>query len=312
MPPRRRGWRAAIAAVVLLVVGAAALFAWLALDTGEPREIVVFRADPEPYRKEPEDPGVENVPNTGILVLEGTATTDPGEEFEVLMPPPEEPLVFSVPEAAGEPPADVSGAPAEDTAAVGEAAPEDAFAEAELPVEDGDEILVAAAPLASADEAAEPEALFDAEQVSALVDEALERSGPSLPPLPSAKPPAPESVGDSPAEQTLSFSDVAAALGVAETTTRAPAPAGGDDEDSRYRVRIAAYGSQALATANWDRLHREHNDLFGNMEALISEVVVGEQSFFRLYVGEFATRGGAETLCASLAERAVECVVSSY
>ena len=256
-------------------------FGWLRSETVELREIVVFRADPEPFRKTPENPGIADIPNTGILVLENTASTDDEEGLEVLMPPPEEPLVLTAPEPGGE----------------------------------NDGIVdVAETPLARVDEATEPEPIFDAEQVSAIVDEALARNVPEAPPVPAEKPDPPEVVWrtepgasqDTSSGQTLSFSDVAASLGAAEIIV----DEGGGE--GRYRAQIASYSDPGSATAYWDHLHREHNDLFRGMEAVITEIIVSDKHYFRLHIGDFATKAEAETLCAALNERTVDCLVASH
>ncbi len=279
---RPGGRRRIIVLLLLALAGAGAWFGWLQPETVELREIVVFRADPEPFRKTPENPGIADIPNTGILVLENTASTDDEEGLEVLMPPPEEPLVL-------------------------DAAPEPGTADDGI-------VDVAEAPLAKVDEATEPEPIFDAEQVSAIVDEALARTALGAPPIPAEKPDPPEAVWrtepgasqDTSSGQNLSFSDVAASLGAADIIL----DEGGGE--GRYRVQIASYSDSGSATAHWDRLHREHNDLFRGMEAVISEIIVSDKHYFRLYIGDFATKGEAETLCAALNERTVECLVASF
>ena len=82
--------------------------------------------------------------------------------------------------------------------------------------------------------------------------------------------------------------------------------------EGRHRAQIASYSDRGSATANWDHLYREHNDLFRGMEAVITEIVISDKHYFRLYVGDFATKGEAEILCAALKERTVDCLVASF
>ena len=280
--PVRRGWRRIIVIfLVLALAGAGAWFGWLRPESVEHREIVVFRADPTPFRKTPENPGIADIPNTGILVLENTGSTNDEEGLEVLMPPPEEPLVLAAPVPGGT---------------------------------DGGIVDVAEAPLARVNEATEPEPIFDAEQVSAIVDEALARNTPEVPPVPAEKPDPPDvawhtvpgASQDASSGQTLSFSDVAASLGGEDIIVDEGGVVG------RYRAQIASYSDRGSATTHWDRLYHEHNDLFRGMEALIIETVISDTHYFRLYIGDYATKSEAETLCAALNERTVDCLVASF
>ncbi len=280
---RRRGpWRRVIALLlILLAAGGAAWFVLSDRDDTGIREVMVFRADTEPYRVAPETADVSDIPNTGILVLETTANGEESEGHEVLMPPPEEPFVL-------------------DTGAQ----------------EVGDVVVdVAEAPLEPAMEGAVVDPIFDAEQVSAMVDEALDETPQPVPPLPDDKPAPPEvnwgpgtvTADDAAGTGSLSFSDVAASLG--EDSVGEPEVAG---TGTRYGVRIAAYSSEELATAAWDRLYRGHNDLFGGLEAIITRISLDGSHFFRLTIGEFEARQEAEGLCAAVVERALECRVVTH
>ena len=281
MRRRRRPWRFVVALLLLVTaVGGAVWFLWIAGDEADDREIVVFRADTTPYRVAPDTTDVSEIPNTGILVLETTADSDEGEGHEVLMPPPEEPLVLDV------------------------VAPE----------ADDEVVDVTEAPLEAADEEAEVTPIFDADQVTAMVDEALDETPRLLPPLPEDKPRAPavdwapgaEVADDDAGTSSLSFSDVAAALG-GEVADDEQA-----DPGTLFGVRVASLSSGEAATATWDRLHREHNDLFGGMEAIITRITVDGNHFYRLTIGEFEAKQEAEGLCAAVVERALECLVVTY
>lgn len=240
----------------------------------------MFLADTSPYRVAPETADVSDIPNTGILVLETTANGEENAGHEVLMPPPEEPFVLD---------AGVS--------------------------ESGDVVVdVAEAPLEPADEGVVADPIFDADQVTAMVDEALDETPPPLPPLPDDKPAVPEvdwrpgavAADDAAGTGSLSFSDVAASLG--EETVGEPQ----EESGTRYGIRIASYSSEERATAAWDQLHREHNDLFGSLEATITTISVDDSQFFRLTIGDFEARQEAEGLCAAVVTRALECRVVTY
>ncbi len=279
---RRRGlWRLVIALLLALpAAGGAAWFVWFDSGDTENREVAVFRADTTPFRVEPETTDVSEIPNTGILVLETTANGQEAEEHEVLMPPPEEPLVLD------------SGTQ-----------------------EVEDEVVdVAEAPLESAIEGAVAEPIFDAEQVTAMVDEALEESPSLVPPLPEDKPAAPEvnwkpdavAADDAAGTGSLSFSDVAASLGEENVSD----PEAGSV--TRYGARIASHSSEEAAVAAWDRMHREHNDIFGGMEAIITRISVDGSLFFRVTIGEFEAKQEAADLCAAVVERDLDCLVVTH
>ncbi len=281
-PMQRRGlWRlAAILLVAVPIAAGAAWFLWPGGDDTANREVVVFQADPSPYRVAPDVADESDVPNTGILVLETTSSDEGTVEHEVLMPPPEQPFVLD----SGD---------QETTDVV---------------------VDVAEAPLKPVNEEVESEPIFDADQVTVMVDEALDEMPSAVPPLPDRKPAAPDvdwgpqtvESADSTSATSLSFSDVAASLGE---------EIGGESQTgsgARYGIRVASYSSEELATGAWDRLHREHNDLFGDLEATIIMISLGDREFFRLVIGEFEARQEAEGLCELVVERALDCRVMTY
>ena len=279
---RRRGRilaGAALFLVVTVIVGVA-WFLWPGGDDTANREVAVFRADPSPYRVVPDVVDEADVPNTGILVLETTSGGEETVEHEVLMPPPEEPFVL--------------GSGDQGTADV--------------------VVDVAEAPLMPVDEGAGSRPIFDAEEVTAMVDEALDETPSAVPPPPDSKPAVPDvdwapqvaQSDDAPDATSLSFADVAASLG---EETNGESQSG---SHVRYGVRIASYSTEQGATNAWEGLHDEHNDLFGDLQATIIRFSLGDDVFFRLNIGEFDVRQEAEALCESVLERALECRVVTY
>jgi hypothetical protein len=103
---RRRARRGRIIVAVLLVMSASAGSFWFAYrtmrDARPAGEIPIIRADEQPTRKKPTDPGGISVPGQGSLVLNGPRDS----KVEQLLPPPEAPLPRPRPEPASiEPPA---------------------------------------------------------------------------------------------------------------------------------------------------------------------------------------------------------------
>lgn len=258
-------------------------------------EVPLFTADSVAFKTEPDDPGGMEVDNQGTLILEETLTGEEAGDFEVLLPEPEEPLSV------------------------------------EIDTSDG-VIDVEAVPVTS-------DPIFTAEEVTTLVDEVLaEANAPPVIPIPGFKP---EPPAEGPPEVTelaavesadavapeagsgMSFDDVASSLGssnavavdvpeaevadgpVEEVTSVAALPETG----GVVRVQIAAYSSREAADTAWARLYRNHTDLLENQEALIMEAVISGASFFRLQVGAYDTKVGADALCASLKQRDIDCLV---
>jgi hypothetical protein len=227
-----------------------------------------------------------------------------GEEYEVILPPPEEPI--ALPEE-----------PAEDVADVG-AVP---VVEPDAPGEEG-------APLLSADE------------VSSMLSEVMAEgaAAPAGVPVPGQKPDAASApAGEEPASPGLSFSDVATSLGlepaaestagsagaaeagdlaVAEEEAGAATAAGAGSDvaslpagDGVARVQIAAYSSREAAAAAWKRLAAENADLLGEVDARVMETVIAGQTFHRLQVGAYSETADAQRLCDALRQRQIDCMV---
>ncbi len=282
--------------IVLLVLAGVGYGGWKGYQVlqGTPTastEVPLLTADTTAFKTEPDDPGGMEVDNQGTLILEETLSGEEAGDFEVLLPEPEEPLVVEVESSDGV-------------------------------------IDVEAAPIVS-------DPIFTAEEVTTLVDEVLaEANAPTPIPIPGLKPDppteAPSDITEVAAAETtldtasgMSFDDVAASIDtgnagsvavpepevsdgpVEEVTSVAALPETG----GVVRVQIAAYSSREAADTAWARLFRNHTDLLADQEALIMEAVISGTSFFRLQVGAYDTKAGAEALCASLKQRDVDCLV---
>ncbi len=289
--------------LVLILLGGLAYAGWkgyafLRNTPAASAEVPLFTADTAAFKTEPEDPGGMEVDNQGTLVLEETLTGEESDEFEVLLPEPEEPLEVDV-------------------------------------VTSGDEVIdVAAVPVTNDPILSEDEVASLVESVMTEV----ENSVPSGLPIPVVKPEPPAQSSKALAEITalesdiviepssgtgISFDDVAASLGSANDNASGvsePMVSGGpvEEVDSTVfvpegtgiaRVQIAAYSSRAAADAAWGRLYRNHNDLLTNVDAMILEAVISGTSFFRLQVGAYDAKTDADALCASLKQRDVDCLV---
>ena len=92
-PPPRRPRRGLMLIVALAVMLASAGGLWALyramMSVRAPGEAPLIRADDQPTRKRPSDPGGMQAPGQGTLVLDGHPT---GSKVEQLLPPPEAPL----------------------------------------------------------------------------------------------------------------------------------------------------------------------------------------------------------------------------
>ena len=113
---RRRPWRGVMLAVWLLAMAGAAAGIWIVYrDTTRvpvPGEVPLIKADNQPSRKRPADPGGIAIPDQDKLVY---TPTKPEPKTEQLLPPPETPLPRPQPQAVerpAEPPAAAAPPPA--------------------------------------------------------------------------------------------------------------------------------------------------------------------------------------------------------
>ena len=278
--PRRRLPLALVAVVAAVAIGGvgAALFMGVG-DSPEPvADVRLVTADPTPFKHRPDDPGGLEVPYQDVEVFgtlgeQGTGTDD---DYEVLLPEPEEPL---------------------------ESMPEEAIVETNddgLPIVDLDDTMTT-----------DGIAVFDAETGETTVATGV----PPIPATPPQRPGYAGTTGatdvEAPAEDAaetasgLSFDDVAASLSDDEPSeTQIVAPAAGGS-----KVQIAAYVSEQNALDAWALLQNSHQDLLGGYQPLIDTAILSSGTFYRLQVGPFGTDSEARSLCDSLLSRQVDCVI---
>lgn len=327
-PRRARGgfpWKLVIALAVLVAVSYGGWKVWglLGQQVAGGGEVPLFTASVDPFKHRPDDPGGIVVPYENSTVFGGTlGGAEQGDELEVLLPEPEEPVAMQ-PDEATVPIAAEDGVVDVGTAPVGN--------------------------LTAPEEGAQ--ALFSADQIDALVDQALQGGEDALP-LPQEKPAAPAapettiSVVEAAAATTtaeaaapssggtgtLSLDDIAASLGVGgnaatatppstatETPTQTPAAeqttaaavetAQPTASGGASWVQIAAYLSREDAAAAWQRLAANQADLLASVEARVMETTVAGTSFHRLQVGSFASAADAQRLCDALRQRQIDCMV---
>jgi SPOR domain len=282
--PRRRLPLMLIAAAVAVVIGGVGAALLMGVGDSPPpvTDVRLITADPTPFKHRPDDPGGLEVPYQDVEVFgtlnEETAGNE--DEYEVLLPEPEEPL---------------------------DAMPE------EVTVETGDDDLAVID--LSDTMTADSIDIVDAD-AGATMGEAVPATG--VPPIPAARPvrSAAAATSDATLAETptveaadtasgMSFDDVAESLsGGGTSQPQAVSPATGGP-----KVQIAAYSSEQNALDAWAVLQGRHRDLLGGYQPLIDTAVLASGTFYRLQIGPFGTDAEARSLCDSLRGRQVDCVI---
>lgn len=246
---------------------------------GDGPDLPLVRAETEPYKNPPSDPGGLQVENTDKEVyarVRDSAQVDEGPAVEQLLPGPARPVSPPAPEAPANTPRDATPAP---------------------------EPAQAQAPAPEAPQPADTEPGTASDGPPPVPEGPLERTTP------------PE---DSPAAISQPEPPVAPAPASspepAPTPTPAPAPAeqvAAVAEDGP-QVQLAAFRKRALAQQHWDTLRQAHPDLLGAVPHLIVFADLGDQGqFYRLRAGPMSSPDAAGALCRALKQRDVGCFVVS-
>jgi Flp pilus assembly protein TadD len=78
-----------------------------------------------------------------------------------------------------------------------------------------------------------------------------------------------------------------------------------------YTVQLASYRSEAEATAGWQTLTTEQNDLLAKLPHAVAKADLGADKgiYYRLQAGSFSDRQAAKALCSDLQTRSIDCMV---
>jgi SPOR domain len=273
-----------IAAAALLVLVAIALFQ---PETDEvargPADAPLIKAEDQPFKVSPANPGGMEVPNRDILLYErlrGTQADKP--VLERLMPEAEQP---QTPPAAPRP-AQMAG-----TSSASEA--DSSLA----PDEPGIESLVEP-PLP------EPPARPTAETSKAPPPVA---ANPKLSPSASPSPSTPPAVAIAPAKPaTPTQVKVANAPASGSSAARPDKPASGKG----FQLQLLSSRSADEAKGAWARLRDKNGDLLGPLSPSVARANLGDRgTFYRLRAGPVGSESKARSICDSLSARGVSCLV---
>ena len=264
-----------------------------------------IKADPNPYKVRPENPGGMQVENQDKLVYDRVAKGNAPNRVENLLPPAEEPKAppravnagasndGGLPPGVKKPepaPAVVEApkpAPAAEVAKVEPAMPEPA--KPEVAAVEAPKVEPAKPEPAKVEAAKEAEA-EEAPEVDLAAAIAAATGGASKAAV--VKP------AETPAEATPAETKVAA--------VPSPAPAAG----GAFHIQLASVLSEEAAQAEWKRVSGKNKELLGAYKPLITKADLGERgAFFRLRAGPLADKAAADALCTSLKEIKVGCIV---
>ena len=79
----------------------------------------------------------------------------------------------------------------------------------------------------------------------------------------------------------------------------------------KIHIQLGSLKNYDMAEAEWGRLSKKHQDIFGGLNPVIQKVDLGEDKgiYYRLRTGPFESDERAKSVCASLKDRKVECLV---
>lgn len=73
-------------------------------------------------------------------------------------------------------------------------------------------------------------------------------------------------------------------------------------------IQIGAYGSEAVARQQWDRLSSQHDDLLGAKDHFVQRTNNSGKIFYRLRVAGYENKVDTQSACAALSARGLPCI----
>lgn len=304
----RWGRTGAIAAALgMAIIFAAA--AWYALQRADMQpatmaEVPLVKADSEPAKEKPEDPGGLKIPNQDKLVFERITPKPETPMVEKLAPAPEEPIVETAAPAAPKLAAAEMPKSGEDAAAPKPMA-EPPAAPAKVTAEGMTGAVAPAAPgAADTAKTAKLESLLPAAgsmqkggKDSAALPTAMTEKKPAM--KSPAKPvPAPPSPAKAAQEKMVQAKAPAAKAPVAKPV------------QSGYRIQMASYRTAKQAEAAWARLQRKHSDILGGLSGHTARADLGKRgTYYRVQAGFFKSAALARQACRKLKAKRQDCII---
>ena len=285
---RRRPRSRLLAAIVAVgVIGAFAGIVYYAyhegVRAGSESVAPLIKAEQQPYKVKPEDPGGMEVPHQDKLIYNEVSPQggEAKEQAEHLLPPPENPLPHPTEEQPREP-AQSSGAATTLTSPAGATLARPAGVPSYVPQPP------APAQIPAPDQGGPQQA---------------QGNGLEAPAAPAAS--APLGAAEAAAPAKAAQGGKASKAGVAGSTQLAARPQHGS-----WRVQLGSVRSADAARQEWARLQKQHADLLGSLGLNVQRVDLGADKgvFYRIQSGPLADKSAAIALCDRLKAAKVGCL----
>ncbi|MFI4986903.1 MAG: SPOR domain-containing protein [Alphaproteobacteria bacterium] len=311
--PRRS--RLFTGAVSVLMLGAVALVVYYAyqmgLRAGAQGPAPLIKAEQQPYKVKPDEPGGMDVPNQDKLIYKEVTTGGSGDNkkpVERLMPQPEAPLpkpiasaqaipqaeAAQLPEASPPPAAPAPMSPTVSAAAAatpsGDTPPPKEQAAKQVAQGGG---LEAPSPPAKSGSSAQPGKAGSAGSTG----QSAAKPAATGDAAPEAKPAA---TGEAPAAKPEAIS----------TASVQKAPASASSQGGGWHVQLGAVRSNEEAQHEWARLQGKYQDMLGSLTLNVQRVDLGggKGVYFRIRGGPIGERAEANALCDRLKAVQVGCL----
>ncbi|MSO98129.1 MAG: SPOR domain-containing protein [Rhodospirillaceae bacterium] len=240
--------------------------------------VPVVKADSQPYKIKPDNPGGMQVENQDKTVYDRVAKTDAPQRVENLLPPAELP---KTPPKIETPKAEAPKA---------EPAPP-----VKSPLDEKRDEL--AAMIANLDKKTEAQEKWTSDAIKALADPAKPAA------VPAPKPAAPVAAPEASKESVPPPPEVATPQ-VAAIPPQPVLPSAG------VLVQLAAAKTEEAAMAEWNRVKNRHAELLGGLSPTVVRADLGERGvFFRLRAGTLPDKAAADALCTALTAQGAACLV---
>ena len=284
------GRKLAMAAVAVVALAAFTAVIVYSYDRARQPELEVvvplIKAAEGPTKVRPKEPGGMIVPDRDKQVFSRVNPNEKPPPVERLLPLPESAAVPPPPMPELKPPPEMDAATNRVVAAVppaGSRVVETLIAAPPAPVDRP--APAAEKPAAPAERAAKRAVAVATEAPAVKAEKEPEKKAPVL--SPEEKPPKPAA------------------------PQQAKAVPGAGAASGRWNVQIAAFRSEAAVKRSWQKISRDHKDLFGKLRLSVvrADLGTGRGVYYRMQAGPLADVAAAKALCAQIKQRKLGCFV---
>jgi len=287
----------------IAVVAAAAAFGgviWFAYQNGRdanrPGQPPLVKADPNPVKVKPDNPGGQEIPFQDSTVYDRLTPNGQKPVMEKLLPPPEQPVTRPQPEAAPPPP------PATETAAAAPPVQQPpALPSQQLPAPPIQQSTPALGPDDGSPTVLAPTAGIIVAPPPAARPAPAQLPKPATAQSPKPAPPPAETAAAPP----KAAADPIAALIASQSGT---VPAAAKSAGGGYRLQLSAVRTEDEVEPEWARLKRRYPELASLRSSSSKIDVAGKGTFYRVEAGPLGETE-AKATCANLRTQGLGCIV---